>query len=146
MQFFLFISFSLEAEEALQVDDTPSESPEKKPLPPACSSCKKFLKHRDPHSQCILCRPCSPENPCPLDKDWSPEQWQPVMAKRQEKADKARGFAAADLEKILSTMASVASRLSALESKAHKVIMIYLSVRVVSVCPSRLSLLASPRS
>ena len=36
----------------------------------------------DRHPVCPLCRTCTRENGCPLEKDWSEEDWKPFDAKK----------------------------------------------------------------
>ncbi len=100
--------------------DEDSTVPEEKPVPPRCSTCKHFLKLSDPHSLCVLCRPCTEEQPCELDTDWPPETWKEIASKRAEKELKEKAKKAAqppDWSAFLATMESVASRLTALESR-----------------------------
>ncbi len=99
-------------------DDARSIESEGKEPPPRCTACKKFLKRADPHPLCIFCRPCAENSTCELDVDWTPDQWQEVEAKRTEKREKSRkSTLPPEWTKILATMESVASRLSALETQ-----------------------------
>ncbi len=76
-------------------DGEDSAAPEEKPVPPRCTACKHFLKLVDLHSTCVLCRPCTEDQPCELDTDWSPERWQEIASKRAEKEMKEKAKKAA---------------------------------------------------
>ena len=54
----------------------------------SCASCHEFLPREDPHVHCIICRPCSQDQP--FDKDWPTELWESFLAKRNERMAKRK--------------------------------------------------------
>lgn len=112
VSFFFCLPSAVEVEEVAEQPDQ-----EDKKEPRRCSSCKQFLKASDMHLTCIICRQCSKEKPCPLDSDWTDEQWEEVTTKRKEKAAKKP----VDLNTLMEVMSrfeqGFASRLTALEER-----------------------------
>lgn len=93
-----------------------------------CLACKHFLPMADAHNLCISCRGCSEDCPCDLDRDWTPEQWADLKAKRLERSSKkalpqqapAALTVTPDWQEFFQTalnsaMAPINSRLAALE-------------------------------
>jgi hypothetical protein len=53
-----------------------------------CDACKEFVPVKDPHKLCVLCRSCTKDKPCSLNRDWSDKSWLKFLSHKAEKGAK----------------------------------------------------------